>query len=111
MPVGLLVFVSPQSLRQDPDSAPKRQAPDWIGEILGSEPHPQRMERYAKAGVREYWRVDLGISDDGVAPPRIEIHTGPRPDGSYEEMATFVGDERVESTQFPTLDLKPQDLA
>ncbi len=50
----VLVFVSPQSLRQDPESAPRRQAPDWIGEILGEEPHPERMDRYARAGVRYF---------------------------------------------------------
>ena len=107
----VLVFVSPQSLRQDPESAPRRQAPDWVGEILGGEPQPERMARYAKAGVGEYWRVDLGISSDGVAPARIEVHTEPQEDGSYASRAEYVGDERIHSRQFPRLELRPQDLA
>jgi hypothetical protein len=107
----VLVFVSPESLRQDPETAPKRSAPDWIGEILTGEPRHDRMERYAKAGVKEYWTVDLGITPDGVGPARIDVHTGPRDDGTFEEKREFVGDDQVESMSFPELKLRPRYLA
>lgn len=107
----VLVFVSPASLRQDPETAPKRSAPDWIGEILTGEPNPERMERYAKAGVKEYWKVDLGISEDGVRPAKIEVHSHPLEDGTYANMREYVDDDVVESQSFPGLALRPRDLA
>jgi Uma2 family endonuclease len=106
----VLVFVGPESLKQDPKKAPKRQAPDWIGEILGDKPYPERMARYAKAGVREYWRIDLGLNADGIAPARIEVHVSPNPDGTFSECTVFTDDQQVESDRFPGLELCPQDL-
>ena len=106
----VLVFVTASSLRQDPDSAPRRQAPDWIGEILAAGPASKRMPRYAKAGVKEYWRVDLGLSADGVAPPRIEVHWEPRGDGTYAKVKSFEAGEKVVSHLFSDLDLRPGDL-
>jgi Uma2 family endonuclease len=108
----VLVFIAPESLRQDPETAPKRSAPDWIGEILTeNDLRPERMERYAKAGVKEYWRIDLGLMSDGVAPARIEVHTAPTGEGTYSEKTVFVGEERIVSARFPGLALRPQDLA
>ena len=107
----VLVFVSPQSLRQDPKTAPKRSAPDWIGEILTAETQPKRMARYAQAGVKEYWKVDLGMSESGIGPARIEVHTEPTSDGTFAHVREYVGDEQVESLSFPGLELKPIDLA
>lgn len=106
----VLVFIGPESLKQDPESAPKRQAPDWIGEIVGETPFPERMARYAKAGVREYWRIDLGLSTDGIAPARIEIHVSPSKDGTFGEVTVFTDDEPVKTERFPGLKLCPQDL-
>jgi Uma2 family endonuclease len=108
----VLVFIAPESLRQDPETAPKRAAPDWIGEILNDDdPREDRIQRYAKAGVKEYWRIDLGLKSDGVAPARIEVHTSPQSDGSYTDQVAFVGKETVVSERFPGLALCPQDLA
>ena len=106
----ILVFIGPESLKQDPEKAPKRQAPDWIGEILGEIPYPERMARYAKAGVKEYWRIDLGLSSEGVAPAKIEVHVSPQEDGTFAKVTVYLDAQQVESDHFPGLGLCPQDL-
>ncbi|MCW8138929.1 MAG: hypothetical protein KIT58_08490, partial [Planctomycetota bacterium] len=63
--------------------------------------------RYARAGVREYWRVEP--RDTG--PPRVVVATDPDGEvGRFRTEAAFEGAEPVRSGVLPDLVLRPADL-
>jgi len=103
----VLVYVLPASLVED--KGPERRPPDWIGEVLTSADAPSRLERYARAGVREYWRVRVDPAlPDGI---RFEVHTEVEPEaGRYARCEVVPADGRVESATFPGLELAPREL-
>jgi hypothetical protein len=78
-----------------------RVAPDLIAELV-TDGGPGRAARYARAGVREYWRVE-------AAPPRIVVHTEPAGD-AFGRVEAFAGDDPVRSPALPGLSLRPRDL-
>ena len=99
----VLVYVCPTSLHGPP--GPARRPPDWIGEVLPQPDSPSQLERYAQAGVVEYWRLYL------TPELRFEQHTDvDRETGSYKTCRVYAADEEVESAVFPGLGLKPGAL-
>lgn len=98
----VLVYVGPEALRGEGRTGEPR-PPDWLGEVREGEDEGDRAVRAARAGVREYWRVD-------PAGPAVWVHTEPRPDGGWGRREVFRGDEPVRSDTFPGLVLRPSDL-
>jgi Uma2 family endonuclease len=98
----VLMYVRPASLR-GPETAERRPM-DWIGEVLDGEPDPERLPRYARNGVPEYWRVE-------PAGPRIVVHTEPlKNEERYAKVEVFAADEPIRSLTFPGLELTPAGL-
>lgn len=100
----VIVFV-PATPR--PDAASGRVAPELIAEVIG--PGGEGREaRYARAGVREFWRVEP--SEPGQ-PPRVHVLTEPDGDaGRFRRAVTHDGDDPVRSGVLPGLVLRPADL-
>lgn len=106
-PVVVYVPATPR-----PDAALGRVAPELIAEVMGAEvigPGGEGREaRYARAGVREFWRVEPG--DPGQAP-RVHVLTEPDGDaGRFRRVVTHDGDDPVRSGVLPGLVLRPADL-
>ena len=103
----VLIYISPASVSGA--KGPERRPPDWIGEVLLSAGAPSRLERYARAGVGEYWRVvaDAGLPG-GIA---FEVCTDPDPGaGTYRTVRAVGPAELVRSPVWAGLQLRPQDL-
>lgn len=94
-----------------PDAASGRVAPELIAEVIGEVIGPGgegREGRYARAGVREYWRVEPG---DPGQPPRVHVLTDPDAEaGRFRVVVTHEGDDPVRSAVLPDLVLRPADL-
>lgn len=95
----VLMYVTPASLRGERGGGPH--VPDWLGEVLEEGAASERMARYARAGVGEYWLI---------YPGRIEVHREPLAEGAYAQRAVFSGEEPVASDLFPGLTVRPNDL-
>ncbi|MBX3471816.1 MAG: Uma2 family endonuclease [Planctomycetes bacterium] len=99
----VVVFVP---ARPRPEAAAGRAAPELIAEVVlpGAEP---REARYARAGVREYWRVE----PRDAGPPRVVVATEPDGEtGRFRIEVAFEGAEPVRSGVLPGLVLRPADL-
>ena len=100
LPVVVFVPARPRE-----GSSTGRVAPELIAEVTGPRTNDDRLQRYAAAGVREYWRVD-------GAGPTITIHEEPQPEGKrFARVQSFGPDQPIASTLFPRLVLRPADLA
>ena len=100
LPVVVFVPARPRE-----GSSTGRVAPELIAEVTGPRTNDDRLQKYAAAGVREYWRVD-------GAGPTIAIHE--EPDAATRRFArvrTYGPQEPIASTLFPKLVLRPGDLA
>ena len=62
----------------------------------------EKLPRYAAAGVREFWLIDLKTN-------RVEIHREPDGD-TYREKRTFMRGDTVTPTAFPDHELSVDDL-
>jgi Uma2 family endonuclease len=61
-----------------------------------------RAELYAKAGVPEYWVVDLSAY-------AIRVHTAPHGD-RYERMATYLGEDAIPLVSWPDMAVRVSDV-
>lgn len=95
----VLVFVPARPTTPSPSG---RVAPELIIEVLGPGQDDERPARYARAGVKELWRVGEG--------PTVTVLHDPV-DGRWTRSRVFTGEERVVSEQLPTLALTPAQLA
>jgi Uma2 family endonuclease len=100
----VLMYLCPTSLKDEKST--ERRAPTWMGEVILTDQsaNPERLVRYAKAGVVEFWRVRQEA--EGYA---VEVHTDPSGE-TYGAMATFRGEEPVVSQVFTELELTPASL-
>lgn len=101
LPVIMFVPAKPR-----PDAKEGRVAPELIVELAapGGE---SREGRYARAGVREYWRVEP--APDG--PPTIVVMQDPDAATSrFRRSSEHVGADPVVSSIMPALRLAPADL-
>lgn len=100
----VLMYLCPTSLRDEKST--ERRPPTWMGEVIMADQsaNPERLVRYAKAGVSEFWRVRQ--EESGYA---VEVHSQPEGE-TYASVATFRADEPVRSGVFVELDLKPSAL-
>jgi Uma2 family endonuclease len=102
LPVIMFVPAKPR-----PDAKEGRVAPELIVEVLGAPGGPSREERYARAGVREYWRVEPAPT----GPPRIVVLQDPDAATSrFRRSSEHVGGDPVVSSIMPRLRLAPADL-
>ena len=91
-----------------PDAASGRVAPELIAEVIDPSSPDEREGRYARAGVREFWRVEPVAGQ----PPRVHVLTDPDgAAGRFRGVVTHVGDDPVRSGVLPRLVLRPKDLA
>lgn len=100
----VLMYLSPTELKDE--KSQERRSPTWMGEVImaDQEANPERLTRYAKAAVSEFWRVRQEA--EGYA---IEVYNDPQ-DEAYTQVATFRGDEQVVSKVFTELELLPASL-
>jgi Uma2 family endonuclease len=104
----VLVYVRGPSLNAPIPNDATPQPPDWIGEVLPDTDATSKLERYARAGVREFWRVYERGPDGGL---RFEQHTGVlRDEGRYERCLVYGLTDALESDTFEGLRLRPADL-
>lgn len=102
----VLIYISPTSVAGPKE--PGRRPPDWIGEVLLAADAPSRLERYARAGVGEYWRVTVDPALPGGI--RFEVCTDPDGAGTYRRVETVPPGEVVSSAVWSGLTLRPKDL-
>lgn len=96
LPVIVFVPARPRA-----GAATGRVAPELIAEVVVVEADRHREAAYARAGVREYWRVTA---------ERIDLHW--EPDGArFTRTASFGKDDEVRSEVMTGLRLRPRDLA
>lgn len=62
----------------------------------------RKMRLYAKAGIADYWIVD-------VRARTIEVYRDPQ-DGKYAQQTIYEGEQRVQSLALPTMTLTPAAL-
>lgn len=100
----VLMYLCPTSLKDEKST--ERRPPTWMGEVIlrDQSPNPERLARYAKAGVSEFWRVCQ--EEQGYA---VEVHSQPEGE-AYASLTTFRGEERVDSGVFTELELTPASL-
>jgi hypothetical protein len=96
LPVIVFVPARPQAA-----AASGRVAPELIAELVVDPADRSREGMYARAGVREYWRVDA---------EKIVIQHDAK-EGRFTRSATYAQDEAVVSEVMPGLRLRPRDLA
>lgn len=97
----VLVFVPAKPSAPGPTG---RVAPELIIEVLGPGQDDERPAKYARAGVKELWRVADG--------PVVTVLNDPVPaEGRWARSRVFRGPERVVSEQLPRLALTPAQLA
>lgn len=103
----VLIYVRPDHVAGAKDPGPR--PPDWIGEVLDGAEVPSRLERYARAGVAEYWRVRV----DPALPGGIGLEVCLDPDreaGAYRQVRAVAPHEQVPSPTWEGLRLRPADL-
>lgn len=98
----VLIYITEKQLTST-DTSPARRPPAFMGEVLAPDGESDRLERCAKAGVFEFWRVRT--TDD----VEVRIYLQPSENG-YGEERVFVGDEPVQSAVFDQLELTPREL-
>lgn len=103
----VLIYVRPDHVAGP--KQPGQRPPDWIGEVLEGAAAPSRLERYARAGVGEYWRITVDPAlPDGI---RLEVGTDPdREEGSYRSLRAIPPHEPVASPTWSELVLRPREL-
>lgn len=102
LPVIVFIPAKPR-----PDAREGRVAPELIVELVDPPGGASREERYARAGVREYWRVEPAPT----GPPRIVVLQAPDPAASrFLTSREHVGADPVVSSILPGLRLAPDDL-
>ncbi len=111
-PVIVYVPATPQ-----PGAVSGRVAPELIAEVIApaadagdevARRSDDREARYARAGVREFWRVE---PDAAGGPPRVHVLTAPDADaGRFGQVVTHAADDQVRSGVLPRLVLRPSDL-
>ena len=101
----VLMFLSAVQLNDE--KGPDRRSPSWMGEVVlgGGEPRAERLVRYGKAGVSEFWRV-REVTGGAF---EVEVWGEPFEDG-YRELTTYREDELVRSQVFKELELRPSEL-
>lgn len=105
----VLMYLSAAEINESSSAeakATERRPPTWMGEVVlaDQEADPERLARYARAGVFEFWRVKAEA--DGYA---IEIHTEPSGE-AYGRVVTFRGTELLKSGVFTELELSASQL-
>ncbi len=97
----VLMYLSPAELKDE--KVQERRSPTWMGEVIlaDQEANPERLVRYAKAKVSEFWRVRQ--EPEGYA---VEVHSDPSGE-AYGDVATFRGEEQIVSRVFTELELTP----
>ena len=63
----------------------------------------RKLVAYAKAGIKEYWIVNL-------LKRRVEIYREPSPDGSYASVTRKQGDDLIAPAGFPDATMRVADL-
>lgn len=103
----VLIYIRPDSFAAAKDPGPR--PPDWIGEVLEGAATPSRLERYARAGVGEYWRVRV----DPALPGGISLEVCLDPDraaGTYRETRAIPPEQPIDSPTWTGLVLRPAEL-
>ena len=59
----------------------------------------KKLAAYAKAGIREYWVVNL-------VKRAVEVYRGPSPDGTYKTFTRLEGEDSVSPEAFPDVVIK-----
>jgi len=100
----VLMYLSPAHLKDEKST--ERRSPTWMGEVILSDQsaNPERLVRYAKAGVFEFWRVLQ--EPEGYA---VEVYNEPNGE-AYGVVTTFRGQEQIVSRVYTELELTPASL-
>lgn len=103
LPVIMFVPAKPR-----PDAKEGRVAPELIVE-LAVPGAASREGRYARAGVREYWRVEPAPTPSG--PPKIVVMQDPdAATSTFRQSSDYAGKTPIVSSIMPALRLTPADL-